>query len=382
MKPYLILSLVIWITFSGRAQPSNAPLANFWIANNQVNAIVETKGVVYLGGNFTYVGPNTGPGGVVNATTGEPDTGWPRLSGDFATPYHWVTEAIPDGAGGWYVSGLFTRVGGLQREHVTRLLANKTVATNFNANVGSLNEVSTLALSGNTLYLGATRMVFPGAIVRNGLAAVDATTGALSSWNPKSSPDGEPWSVTSIAVMGNTVYFAGGFTNVGGQFRRNLAAVDATTGNPTAWTRDFTNSNFYALLASNNIVYVAGQIGITGPGISQVVMNLGAFDGTTGSTLWSVSVTNEGSQRFISALALSGNTLYVGGRFTSIAGVSRRSLAALNATTGTVLPWNPSANLGGGFIGVAIINGLAVSGNTVYVGGDIGFAGRDSISLH
>src|SRR5262245_28019254 len=100
------------------AQISNTPLANFWIATNQVNAVLETNGVVYLGGSFNYVGPNTGPGGVVNATNGAPDTGWPRVRGseNVAGGAYWVNKVIPDGADGWYVAGAFTFVGGLQRQ--------------------------------------------------------------------------------------------------------------------------------------------------------------------------------------------------------------------------------------------------------------------------
>src|SRR5262245_61905778 len=155
-----ILATGLVLTASpGHAQPSNTPLANFWIANNQVNAIVETNGIVFLGGSFNYVGPNTGPGGVVNATNGTPDLGWPRVRGSegVASGFHSVNKVIPDGAGGWYVAGMFTYVGALQRQGVVHLLGNKTVDTSFNANVSQVdNDVNTVALAGNTLYLGST----------------------------------------------------------------------------------------------------------------------------------------------------------------------------------------------------------------------------------
>ena len=38
------------------------------------------------------------------------------------------------------------------------------------------------------------------------------------------------------------------------------------------------------------------------------------------------------------------NTVYVGGRFTSISGVRRRHIAALDARTLRPTPWNPGAN--------------------------------------
>src|SRR5206468_1528981 len=46
----------------------------------------------------------------------------------------------------------------------------------------------------------------------------------------------------------------------------------------------------------------------------------------------------------VSALALDGTTVCTGGNFTSIGGLTRNNIAALDATTGQATPWNPSAN--------------------------------------
>src|SRR5437867_800915 len=61
-------------------------------------------------------------------------------------------------------------------------------------------------------------------------------------------------------------------------------------------------------------------------------------------------------------MAISGNTVYVGGQFTSVGGRSQVGIAALDATTGLATPWSPS-------VGGAVL-AIAVSGNTVYVGGE------------
>ncbi|HMD68510.1 MAG TPA: hypothetical protein VKF42_06470, partial [Chitinivibrionales bacterium] len=55
-------------------------------------------------------------------------------------------------------------------------------------------------------------------------------------------------------------------------------------------------------------------------------------------------------------------TVYTGGAFDTIGGQSRKCVAALDATTGNATAWNPNANDG--------VSALAVSGSTVYVGGD------------
>ena len=36
-------------------------------------------------------------------------------------------------------------------------------------------------------------------------------------------------------MSGSTVYAGGGFTSIGGQARNSIAALDATTGAATAW---------------------------------------------------------------------------------------------------------------------------------------------------
>lgn len=39
----------------------------------------------------------------------------------------------------------------------------------------------------------------------------------------------------ALAVIGNTVYAGGEFTSVFGTRRKNIAAIDAVSGKPTAW---------------------------------------------------------------------------------------------------------------------------------------------------
>jgi hypothetical protein len=46
----------------------------------------------------------------------------------------------------------------------------------------------------------------------------------------------------------------------------------------------------------------------------------------------------------VQALAVSGSTVYVGGQFNSIGGQSRSNIAALDVTTGLVTAWNPGAD--------------------------------------
>jgi len=58
--------------------------------------------------------------------------------------------------------------------------------------------------------------------VRNRIAALDASNGHATDWNPNAN---DP--IYSLAVSGSVVYSGGHFTSIGGQNRNGFAALDA-----------------------------------------------------------------------------------------------------------------------------------------------------------
>lgn len=77
---------------------------------------------------------------------------------------------------------------------------------------------ATIYIGSGFTHVGATA----GSILpRNHLAAIDFT-GALTSWDPNADNN-----VNALAVSGTTVHLGGDFTNVGGQARASIAAVDS-----------------------------------------------------------------------------------------------------------------------------------------------------------
>src|SRR5436190_2377007 len=83
---------------------SQTPLSAPWVTNGLVYSIATTASTVYLGGSFSYVGPYTGGGVLLDSTSGALQT-FPAVNGN-------VYAVLSDGFGGWYIGGDFTLVGG------------------------------------------------------------------------------------------------------------------------------------------------------------------------------------------------------------------------------------------------------------------------------
>jgi hypothetical protein len=129
--------------------------------------------------------------------------------------------------------------------------------------------------------------------------AVSYSSAAAPTWIP----NGQVW---AMAVTPTHVYLGGDFTKLTNPVtgdsvsRRNLAAIVRSTGNPSSWRADVVENPQSGGLSGGYR---------TNPGVG--------------------------------ALLVSGNTVYVGGDFTSIDGVDRNYAAAVS-TAGTVLPFNPN----------------------------------------
>jgi hypothetical protein len=345
------------------ATPSATPDPTY-VVNGQVLAIARSGNTIYLGGNFSEIGPRTGPLVSIGEASGAADPTLPQVSGGEAT----IAAVIGDGAGGEYIGGNFTHVGGVARSNVAHILANGTVDPAWNPDANG--EVDALALSDGTVYLGGDfngADSINGTQTRNYAAAVDATTGIDTGWNPDANGD-----VLALAVSGSLVFLGGEFTSIDGSARNHVAAVTSLFGNVSTWNPG-TNGIVYALAANNSgTIYLGG-------GFTQVggqPRNFAAAVSTSGtlSTTW-----NPDANSSVYALSVDGSTIYLGGDFegsnslnANTTGVTRNYAAAVDGTSGVATGWNPDAN--------ADVNAIAVNGNTVYLGGN--FNGADSINAN
>ncbi len=321
---------------------------------------------------------------LISASTGVVDRGFPDADG-------FVDASVPDGRGGWFVGGLFRHIGSVQRLGLARLRADGSLDTAWSTRLPGLPNVLALARVGTRLYAGgsfglvavdtrtgarlgfhAPRFVLaPGGgspvssiavggghvYVAGGFdrvgtqrrwttAALDARTGALSSWAPRI----QKGVVTTVAVGNGRVYLGGVFFSVGGRPRLNLGAVTPTTGTVTSWAPKVGADEVDAILASGRSV-LAGPRGF------------GAFDAVTARQLpWSRRVRYSAG-----AFAEAGGIAYLGGDIrdplVAVGGASRHNLAAVNLHTGRFTSWAPNVAK------YTAAMTLSVSGGTVLAGG-------------
>ena len=143
----------------------------------------------------------------------------------------------------------------------------------------------------------------------NGLAILDAETGAPDSCQLPLGSATQTVRAITVSPDGNTVYVAGEFGSVGGIGRSRVAAIDVVN--------------------------------------CKVLPFVSAVPSST-----------------VRALALKNNTLYMGGDFLTVAGQTRQRFAAVNATTGALLRFPANADAPGRAVAVS------PDGTKVAIGGD------------
>jgi len=419
LRTHFLPALVWLLAHVASAQQLDSTM---WVTDQSVLAIARSGNAVFLGGRFTHVGPNTGGGGAVSATSGKL-TAYEQV----ANVNGQVHAAVPDGQGGWYIGGAFRHVQGVSRYNLAHILANNALDMDWNPNAGSDSTkdgaIYALVIANGRLYVGGA-FAQAGGRSRSSLAAVDLKTGRVTPWQStvhnvnQFTPADQPGTVRKMEIRGNTLYLAGEFNQIAGQTRYNLAAIDLITALPTPWDPEvsgpvhafvlgadrmyvggrfrqvgpedrnylacvelgsarptswtpYVGGEVFALALYNNTVYA----GIAGEWIGPARTCLVAIDAATG-VVSPENVTVEGD--YVKTLAVAQNTLYLGGRFYQVAGKARNNVAALELVARQPTAWAPSLSLSdvSGSRDVHV-NTVAVSSGQVYIGGNFSILGGE-----
>ena len=334
--------------------------------NPNPNSVVAAFGVsgsaVYLAGYFSSLG------GVVRhsiaalsaadgtATSFDPNAG--GFNGGIATVY-----ALAVSGSTVYAGGYFGSIGGQPRASIAALSAADGSATSWNPSARYFTGpavVETLAVAGSTIYAGGVFTTIGGQ-TRNNLAALNAADGTATTWDPN--PNSE---VAALAISESTetiVYVGGFFTSIGGQTRNKIAALNASDGTATSWDPDPTASaNVLSLAISGSTIYAGGNFSSMHGVPRKNIAGINAGDGTP--TSFDPQASDPLTGGGVQALAVSGSTVYAAGFFTSIGGQTRNLIAGLNASDGTATGFDPNGAPGFGAFALAV-----ASDGTLYAGG-------------
>ncbi len=293
-------------------------------------AVIDSS--IYVGGLFDTAG-----GMNVHNIARWNGLAWDSLGGGIlkspSSPGPPIVTALAVSGNDLFVGGLFLRAGGANMNGIAKWNGSSWLPLHGSGTHQGVNDgVSALAATDSFLYAGG-QFTQAGGVDANHIAKFDGT-----SWHPLGT--GINGNVNAIAVNGSNVYVGGYFTNAGGVSVNNIAKWDGNS-----WSALGTGVNGWVsaiAIGEHGDVFVGAGSGVE------------RWNGST----WSIvgGPINYGQ---IMAIAISGSTVYAGGSFSSIGGVSANNIAAWNGTT-----W---VALGNGLNGYGV-RALAASGGNLYAG--------------
>lgn len=302
-------------------------------------------GGLYAGGEFTDVG------GVPRAHLAKFDLATGALS-PWAPPVTGArVYAVVSLGSRVFVGGEFTAVSGQPRSSFAAVDAVTGALDVMSPDPsGGQQLVFALAAAGNTIYIGGQFATLAGQL-RASAGAIDATTGALQPWAPLASAS----VVSALAIRGTDVYLGGGWlAGAPGGFA--IKVHGATGARDATWQPGF-GSGVMALAVSGDRVAASGSFKTHR---STHVVGLAAIDLASGALLPMPEIDG-----VVYSLAASASTLYVGGYFNVVGTDSRTSIAAFDAGSRVLKPFAPTL----GATTLALVESLAVEGSDLYLGG-------------
>ncbi|MBI5772506.1 MAG: hypothetical protein HZA89_02040 [Verrucomicrobia bacterium] len=373
--------------FAAVDKDTGVPLTNGWLDfSSSPRALAVGSNALYIGGGFLNV--TQWAFDQITSTYTNQIFSRTRLAAlnlsDDTVNTHWTpqtdttVETLFFAGTNIFVAGSFNSVtendnfgSAYAKKRVVAITSSTTsdslVWNGFNVDAGG--TVNTIASDGTgAMFIGGGFQFVKGT-PRHRLAAFNARTGQLLPWNPRANNN-----VVALVGIGSNIWAGGDFTFLTNSSnlpvpRGRLAALDTNLGNPVASFTNGANDTVRALIPSETNLFVGGDFfrvtngstALLRTNVARMSLSNGVFDtnftahvGMAGA----VVTTNN-----ISSLALSGTNLYLGGPFTSVNGVKRHGLAAVNFTSGVVnTNWRCD-------VGDSNVFALAVHSNSLFVAG-------------
>ena len=335
----------------GKIDPTWAPLPD-----GPVSRIESNSTSLFMSGDFSSVSgtPRSGLAKLA-VSTGAVDLVWNPAPNNVVADIELVGSQL-------YVSGGFSAVGGRNQNYLARLALNSTGPADSVWLPQIDRPVGQLESADNFIYFGGDFTQVEG-VKQRSVARISATSGAAvldETWNPD--PNGE---VSGVAVSGTDVYLSGDFTTVRGVNRRFMAKVSTFGG----LYEDFLaepNGAIQELRMVGSNVLAGGSFhttkGVASAGFALIDPNSGlALAGLAGT------ISTEGE---IHAMQPVTGGMIIGGRFDSVNGITRTSIAKI-LSNGTL---DTAFNIP--LVGVnRLVSDMKLDGQILYFCGDFIGAG-------
>ncbi len=341
MKRLLVIALFL---FAGKIALAQIADTTLWMPNGTVNALLLRDSLLYVGGDFDQVSPVVGHFVAVDSSSAIVLTPFPFVKGK-------INCMVRDSKGYVYVGGNFSKVGNYNCENLFRL----TPQGNFDPNFIYIpnGEVFVLSIYDDTLYLGGNFSSI-GGFGRGRGAAISLTmnymtmvySDSLLPFDPNS--DGPIYAICPD-TLSHQLIVGGDFLHIGGGLIANLCKLFLSTGQyvpsgNSVWTAvPQVFGPVRSIAVHRNKIYVAGDFDSfastirKGIGVLSPNGHLLTLDVPSGNTY------DAGLNGHVRDIKFVGNKLFIGGNFSVADGHIRNNLACLD-TFLNVLPWNPSAD--------------------------------------
>lgn len=328
------------------------------ITDGNIYTLAEDANYVYFGGQFAMVGkPKYSYAVLYNKTTNQIEHFIDVPNGEVHTIY-------PDGSGGWYIGGEFTRVGAHAIQNLAHIKSDRTVNASWTPNPNDI--VYTIYADAGNVYVGGKFTQIGGQTVEY-LAKVSATTGLPDlTWNTQKPETGPSIYIRKIVRDGSDLYINGTFSMIGTTPRLTVAKLDFATGALDMTWNPSLNGGANDIAVTPSHVYLVGSFSMIQSALRYYIGRTNKTTGAADGWNPNPNPTDINGHVFRVSPNLAHNEIYVSGYFNVINGQSGIPIIAkLNDSTGAVdSSWLVAPNYPNGHIET-----IVVSGNTLYLGG-------------